>query len=201
MSALRRLAPAVLAAALVAGCGVSTDDQPQEISRSNVPEGFDDDVAATTDATDGTPRPGQIVGIFLLHEEAGEVTLIRRRRRVPVEPTDSAILEALLLEAPTRAERRASITTAIPSTTRLASTPERVDGVLVIDLSDGFFEVSGDDLRNAYAQVVCTADEIDGVRAVEFEIEGRRQDAFDGDGQSTARPMRCDDYSQLLPDT
>jgi spore germination protein GerM len=195
---MKPLAAAVLAVAVLAGCGVSTDDRPHEISQSNVPEGFDE--VPSPAAAEGTAQPGEAVPIYLLHDEGGEVTLARRRRTVPRPPTDSAVLDALLLEGPTRAERRSGITTAIPSSTRQASASERVGGgVLVIDLSSGLFEVAGFDLRNAYAQIVCTADEIPGVRAVEFEIDGQPEEAFDGDGQSTDGPMRCDDYDQLLP--
>lgn len=199
MTLVRRLLPGIagFTLALAAGCGVSTDDRPHEISQSNVPEGFGDD-PATTDPATRTAQPGERVGIWLLHDEDGEVLLTRRTRPVPRPPSDAAILEALL-EGPTRQERDASITTAIPRSTRLATAPDRVGEVLVVDLSDGFFQVNGDDLRNAYAQIVCTADEIDGVRAVEFQIDGSAVGAFDGDGQSSDRPMRCRDYEQLLP--
>lgn len=201
---MRRAVPAAVALALalvlgaLAGCGVSTDDQPQEISESNVPDAFED--PTTTDGR-ATAQPGEEVEVFLLHDEGGEVRLVPRPRNVARSPTDAAVLEALLLEGPTEDERRESITTAIPRSTRLASPPERLPGgVLRVDLSAGFFEVAGDDLRNAYAQVVCTANYIEGVRAVEFAIEGERVGAFDGEGQSSNRPIRCDDYAALLPD-
>jgi spore germination protein GerM len=196
---VRRLAVvAALSLALGVGCGVSTDDQPHEISQSNVPEGFDDQ-PVTTDPPEGSAQAGEAVSIWLLHDDEGEVRLSRQRRTVPRPPRDAAILEELLLEGPTPDERELNITTAIPSGTRLASAPERVDdGVLVVDLSGAFFEVSGFELRNAYAQVVCTADDIDGVEAVEFELDGRPVGAFDGEGQSSDGPMRCADYEQLM---
>ncbi|HEY8523337.1 MAG TPA: GerMN domain-containing protein [Acidimicrobiales bacterium] len=200
---MRRAVTAAVALALtlvlgvLAGCGVSTDDQPQEISGSNVPDAFDE----PTTTNQATAQPGEEVQVFLLHDEGGEVKLVPRPRHVARTPTDAAVLEALLLEGPTTEERERSITTAIPRSTRLASPPERLPGgILRIDLSAGFFEVAGDDLRNAYAQVVCTANYIEGVRAVEFAIEGERVGAFDGAGQSSNRPVRCDDYAALLPD-
>jgi spore germination protein GerM len=202
--AARHLATAAVSAVLLstslAACGVGTDDEPQEISRSNVPEGILDGEGQrpTSSATDGA---GEEVDVYFLMDHDGDVQLTARPRTVARPPTETSILEALLLDPPTESERAYNITTAIPSSTTLASAPERItNGVLVVDLSYGIFQVGGDDQRNAYAQIVCTATGIRGVRAVQFEVEGTPSDVFDGRGEATNRPLRCEDYASLLPD-
>jgi spore germination protein GerM len=206
---MRRWAAAALAAATLAGlsglpaCGVSTDSEPHEISRSNVPEGFSGESGAPHQGTGG--QGGEEASVWFLQDEEGTVTLIPRRRTVPRPKTATGVLEALLLDGPSESERAFNITTAIPSSTTLASPPELERGVLIVDLSQGLFEVRGDDLRNAYAELVCTATGIgdtrgiDGVRAVRFELDGEAISAFDGNGQDTDRALRCSDYAGLLP--
>lgn len=198
-----RAATVALALASVA-CGVRTDDEPQEISEDNVPEDLhDDDVtsAAGSDTAD-TEEPGQPVTVWFLETVEGEEQLKDVQRTVPRPPTDKGILEALLLEPPDESERAFGITTAIPSSTTLAGAPEREgDGVLVINLTEGIYDVQSDELVNAYAQVVCTATEIPGIRAVRFEVEGAPAGGLDGNGQVPNGPLACESYARLLPET
>lgn len=198
----RSLLPAALAAAglaLVLGaCGVGTDDQPHEISRSNVPEGILGERANAPTAEDS--EAGQPVQVWFIRSIDSDVELTPARRLVARPPTEAGILEALLSDGPDESERAFSITTAIPSSTMLASPPERSGGVLTVDLSDGIYEVMGDELRNAFAQIVCTAVEIDGVTSVTFEVEGEPIAALDGNAAQSDDALRCEDYAGLLPD-
>lgn len=194
------LPTAAVAAALALGaCGVGTDDEPQEISRSNVPEGIlgeRADVPVTDDSEAGQPVP-----VWFIQSVENDVELIAVNRYVARPPTETGVLEALLEDTPDESERAYDITTAIPSSTILASPPERTGGVLTVDLSDGIREVvAGDELRNAFAQIVCTATEIDGVMAVTFEVEGEPIAALDGNAAQSRDPLRCEDYAGLLPD-
>lgn len=181
-------------------CGVSTDSEPHEISRSNVPEGLlDGDTSPTNGASAG--QGGEAARVWFLQGENDNVALVARERTVRRPKTARGVLEALLLDGPDETERAFNITTAIPSSTTLASPPELDDrGVLVIDLTDGLFEVRGDELRNAYAQLVCTATEVRDVQAAEFALDGEPISAFDGNGRSTERPLRCEDYAGLMED-
>jgi spore germination protein GerM len=197
---VKRNAPLVAMAATLVGlsgltsCGVSTDSEPHEISEANVPEGDTASQAPTTG------EGGEETDVFFIQGENDDVRLVAQERTVRRPRTARGVLEALLLDGPDETERAFNITTAIPSSTTLASPPELTDdGVLVIDLTDGLFEVRGDELRNAYAQLVCTATELDDVEAVTFELNGRAISAFDGNGRSTRRPLRCGDYAGLRP--
>jgi spore germination protein GerM len=181
-------------AVALAACGVSTDSEPHEISEANVPESDTSSQASTTG------QGGEETDVFFIQGENDDVRLVAQERTVRRPKTARGVLEALLLDGPDETERAFNITTAIPSSTTLASPPELTDdGVLVIDLTDGLFEVRGDELRNAHAQLVCTATELDEVEAVTFELDGEPISAFDGNGRSTRRPLRCADYAGLRP--
>jgi spore germination protein GerM len=195
-----RLVPALtLAAALaLAACGVGTDDQPHEIDSDRVPEGLREDQAEVQGRQATTA--GQPVRVWFLQTIDDDVELYAVNRHVARPPTEAGILEALLTDGPDESERAFDITTAIPSSTMLASPPERAAGVLTIDLTDGIYEVMGDELRNAFAQLVCTAVEIDGVASVRFEVEGEPIAALDGNAAQSDLPLRCQDYAGLLPD-
>jgi spore germination protein GerM len=188
------LTACVVALAALSACGVSTDSEPHEISEANVPESDTPSQAPTTG------QGGEETDVFFIRAENDDVRLVAQERTVRRPRTARGVLEALLLDGPDETERAFNITTAIPSSTTLASPPELTDdGVLVIDLTDGLFEVRGDELRNAYAQLVCTATELEEVEAVTFELDGGEIEALDGNGRSTTRPLRCADYAGLRP--
>lgn len=199
----RRGAAALLAAALVAGapvaCGIDTDREPRVIPPDNVPAELRG--ATTTSTTQPLDdESGVAVRVWFVRSIDGQARLFEWVRRVPAPATDRNVLEALLDQPPTEAEREdEGLTTAIPESTTLASQPEREDrGVLVVDLSDAMFQVQSQELRIAYGQIVCTATAIDGVERVRFENEGSPIRALDGTGESAEGPVDCDDYDTLI---
>lgn len=185
-----------LGLAVAGGCGIDTDSEPRSIARDNVPDGL----------LEAPPEPGSTlpaaeveeVTVFFLRDDEGESRLWPHTRTVPRPASEKSVLEALLLSPPDEDERAGGLTTAIPSTTSLETDPERQDGgVLVVNVSNGFFQVQNDSLRLAYGQVVCTAAGIDGVQSVLFEVDGDPVPAFDGDGEEINAPVRCDAYDNL----
>ena len=48
--------------------------------------------------------------------------------------------------------------------------------------------------------VVCTATALKGVNAVQFEVDGKARPVPMGDGESTADPLSCKSYANLLPE-
>jgi hypothetical protein len=192
-TALVGAALALAVPAVLAGCGVPAEREPHAID-GPVPE------EPAEDPDTGADHPGEDVTVQFLHRQDGESRLVPVRRTVSRPRTDTGVLEALLLHPPTEGERAVDITTAIPVATMLADPPERTGGdVLVVDLSSALFDARGGELRSAYAQIVCTATRIDGVRAVRFEVEGDATPALDGRGEATDRPLRCEDYAELAP--
>jgi spore germination protein GerM len=178
------------------GCGIPTDDGPRAISRENVP---DEVVDATTEAT---PAQETVAAQIYLVQSPDDPRLVPVERRVPVEngsvnPQPAAALETLLEATADPTERADGITNLIPQGTRLASQPELVAGTLVVDLTRAIFDVEGENQRAAFGQIVCTADELEGVDAVRFQVAGRPTDAQAD--SATDEPVTCaGDYQRLL---
>jgi spore germination protein GerM len=179
-----------------AGCGIPTDDGPRAISRENVPDDGGDAASETT-----ASQPTVIAPIYLV-QSPEDPRLVAVDRRVPAsspsaEPDPAAVLEALLKANANRREQADGITNLIPEDTHLASQPELARGTLVIDLTEEIFDVEGENQRAAFGQIVCTADAIEGVDAVRFQVEGERRDA-QVDSGTTDRPVTCArDYERL----
>jgi spore germination protein GerM len=190
----------VLAAAIgmlgLAGCGIPTDDGPRAISRENVP----DEAVATTETTGPTPTVDTT--IFLVQSPDENPRLVAVERPVPVESTSSspepaAVLELLLGAVADDEEQDEGIINLIPDTTRLESQPELQSGTLLIDLTRGIFDIAGVPQRAAFGQIVCTADELEGVDVVRFAVDGEPVQAPTDTGQSEL--VTCDrDYRRLL---
>jgi spore germination protein GerM len=107
---------------------------------------------------------------------------------------------AALLGARSTEEQEQGLESSIPSDTVLLD----VDYVeesneLVIDLSGALFDVQGEELANAFAQLVWTATELDGVRQVRFKVDGEARRAPDGEGIEQEGAVTRADYSNLAP--
>ena len=89
-----------------------------------------------------------------------------------------------LLAQPTEEEAADGITTTIPADTTLRAVPvlNEETGELVIDLSSEFLSIEGPELAKAFAQIVWTVTEVDGVRQVRFLVDGEEIRAQDAEG-------------------
>jgi spore germination protein GerM len=116
-------------------------------------------------------------------------------REVPVQ-----VLQALIQQAPNGLERVDGITTFVPDEARLLGRPRLRGDVLEVNLSESFYDLQGDSSRYAFAQVVYTVTEIDGINEVRFLNEGRSFEVVDGAGQSRDRPVDREDYRNLEAD-
>jgi spore germination protein GerM len=190
----------LLAAVLGTGCGLSTNDEPEAI-KDNVPSDLVDSEAA---APDGSQLSGltATVHVWFTTTDADQNTrLVRRDREVPQPPTQSSVLEALIQDPPTNAERVDDISTAIPEDVKLTAQPQqRGDGVLIVNLSDAFYELQGATARNAFAQIVYTATQMPNVDMVQFELDGEPFTAVNGDGQAVTGPLGRSSYEKLKPE-
>ncbi|MFP3900095.1 MAG: GerMN domain-containing protein [Acidimicrobiia bacterium] len=197
MSRRRRAAAllAGLALAVVPACGVDTDDEPRAIDADNVPDTLTEDPAAQSAQQ---AEASEVVDVWFVHSTEDSVRLVPHERSVP-RATPRSALEALILQPPTEAERAVGLTTALPSPTALVSAPElRGDGVLVVDLSMGIFEIQGESASNAFGQIVCTVTGLENVRSVLFRFDGEPRPVPDGESRQTDRPVTCESYANLL---
>jgi spore germination protein GerM len=195
--------PYVLAAAALvvgaSGCGIPTDSSPRAISRENVP---DDRVDATTETTG--PLATVTAPIYLV-QSPEDPRLVRVDREVPAGgspagPDPATVLETLLSATPNEREQAEGITNLIPQETRLASQPELARGTLVIDLTRAIFGIEGENQRAAFGQIVCTADALDGVDSVRFQVAGEPTEV-QVDSGATDGPVTCArDYRRLQPE-
>jgi hypothetical protein len=131
--------------------------------------------------------------------------LLRDERVAPVARTlnrTRAVAAAAvreLLAGPTRAERSAGFTTAIPRGTRLRGITIR-GGTATVDLSRAFASGGGSlFMRARVAQVVHTLTRFPTVRRVAFRLEGRPVATIGGEGVIVRPPVTRTDFEELAP--
>lgn len=187
-STVRRfLAVAVLLSTVGAACTIQPDDEAQPIPlRERGPFG----ATATGDEAAGTNR------IFLQAPTRGEQETQLRSVLRDVPNNAEAILQSLIA-GPNSAEREAGLTTLLPEGLELLGARLRAR-TLTVDVNDVFRELTPDTLRLAVAQIVATADEIDGVENVRLQIDGESQGWPLGDGQNTDRLLTLYDYPGVV---
>jgi hypothetical protein len=109
-----------------------------------------------------------------------------------------------LLEGPTEAEDEAGLGTVIPEGTELLdlsmSDVGRTRGLATVDLSGEFDDGGGSASMFArLAQVVFTLTQFDGVRAVDFELDGEPVTTFSAEGIELDRPQTRADFEDQTP--
>lgn len=172
---------------VLAGCGISTDDQPRDVLASERP------IVPTT-AADGSAQPGSGAIVFFVGPpgEAATAPLVGVGRS---DAADATALLTTLLEGPTDNEQtELGLRTAIPTGTVLLATSLDSQGTLTVDLGADFLASAGDVLLDAVAQLVFTATRTDGARRVRLLIEGEPQDWPTSSGTSTRDPLSIYDF-------
>jgi spore germination protein GerM len=194
---VRRAALLLLAVLLVAtGCGLSENREPRVIEAADLPEQLvNPDPATTTTAL--TSPTTTVVAVYYVVQQGGVTRLVARPREV-ADATTPADRLAALLEPPTAEEQASGILTSIPADTVVIDT-EQTGDELTVDLSASLFDVQGEELRNAFAQLVWTATELETVRRVRFLVDGQEVNAPDADGIEQSRPVQRGDYIILAP--
>lgn len=186
---LSRLAAALVGLALLAGCSIAPETTPRDI-----PLQYQDALLGASErgggAATGTAR------IYLLSPAGGTQSAPIVAVPRDVAETPLALLGALLA-GPNDQELDAQYRTAIPADVTIRSAQLR-GGILVVDMSSGLLQLSGDILISAIAQIVFTASDSTGVRAVKLLIEGADQQWPTGAGALQSAPLTVYDYPGLL---
>jgi spore germination protein GerM len=180
-----------------AACGIPSDSNPRDITESERLQLSDTKAPEQAAATPNAPKV-----YFLSQGPSGEDRLQPAGRNVPATPT--AVLTELLTGLTTKEQQSNRWRTAVPPDTKLRTPPtQELDGTLLVDLSQEFFQVSGPAQINAVAQIVFTATGIQGVRRVKILVEGQPQGWPRGDGtaQIVGEPLTQYAYPELNPDS
>ncbi len=108
-------------------------------------------------------------------------------------------INAVLL--PTSAEeQQRGLISSIPTDTVLLDTASvPANNELVVNLSGALFDVQGPELANAFAQLVWTVTELNGVRQVRFKVDGRAYRAPNAEGIEQEGAVTRSDYIALAP--
>lgn len=192
----RRLAVGLtVAAVLAAGCGLPTDGDPQELATDDLPS----DLVAPAQDEDERPLPPSETVPIDLYFDAGEETLVVATRDHPA-PANLASVVRTLLEGPTEQERDDGLSTAIPAEWTLVEATLTVEtGVGTVDLDTGETSLTGDELRRAFAQLVLTITELEGVDSIRFLANGEPTEVPIDDGTSEDGAVTVSDYRSLQP--
>jgi spore germination protein GerM len=184
---MRRPLLVLALAALAASCAIQEDAAPRDIpidQRGNFGE------LATGDAAEGGSR------IYLLSPvSTGEQALLRS-----VPRSEAATAEELLtslLAGANEDENALGLTSAIPADLEIEQA-RTVGTRLTIDINDALTELTDLGLRQALAQIVATASEVDQVQQVRLRVGGENQGWPTGDGEVTDRPLTIYDYPGVL---
>ena len=165
----------------LAACGVPLDSGPQTIARTTLTS---DDIPPTTSAS---PTAQQVSVYFLNDNHLEEV------RYRATQPTVETAL-GFALAGPAKGSP-AGLTTSVPPGTELRSVTV-TDQVATIDLSTEINDISGENQKQAFAQLVFTALSFRGVEAVRFHIDGKEVDAPTDHGNLST--VTADDYDAPL---
>jgi spore germination protein GerM len=187
---------------VLGSCGIPGNGEPQAIPARDVPGGLLDPNPSSSTTLPESGATTTVTVYFLTRD--GDSTVLKATER-EVKTTDADMPGAriaALFAQPTPDEQDRGLTTAIPAdTTLLRARPPAVDGDdLIIDVSSELFSVQGQDLANAFAQIVWTVSEIDGIDGVRFLSDGVEIAALDGEGTEQEGAVTTDDYRTVRPE-
>ena len=190
----------LVVAGIIAGtsaCGVAADSEPKAISAEDLPPDLLDPNPPTSTTISGSPTTS--VTVYLL-VRTGNTTRLAPAEREVTDPTNRLELINALLAPPSADEQDLGLISSIPSDTVLLDTDlVEESNELVINLSGALFDVQGKELANAFAQLVWTVTELDGVRQVRFKVDGENYRAPDSEGIEQDGAVTRADYSDLAP--
>jgi spore germination protein GerM len=185
------VAVAVALAIVAAACGVPKDGHPREIDAANVPF---DLLAPTTSSSTTTPG-GAVTSQVTIYLADTNNHLVARQRKVEVPSSVTKALTALFAgPQPDESDLHSAIT----SNTKLLRLRGPIDGLVTIDLSRAFLDVTGRQQILALAEVVYTATAYPGVDRVLFQFEGTSREVPNGDGTLTSTPLTRLSYRGLV---
>jgi spore germination protein GerM len=194
----RRARPAGLLALVAvlllgAACSAPVDPGPKTLRAASIPADLRADTSSTTTTTIAPGESEEVTVYFIGPDQ--RLAPVKRRVSPPV--TLSKVLQRLFA-GPTTQEQLNGLRTAISVDTTVVGA-QVSDRIATVDTSKTFAFGPVPEQIFAFAQVVFTAVDVEGVTGVLFAQNGRRLEVPQGDGSSTSAPLGRASYPQLTP--
>lgn len=182
---MARRRAALAALVTLFGCGINPDSEVRQIAPEQVVP--IDPVAAGAGEAEGESR------IFLVTDGGdGDQRLLRSvLRDVPSSPME--LIQALFA-GPNDEEVEAGLASALPPEVQLIGATRPVTGTINLDVSAEILDLPTSALQVALAQIVFTAGELEGVRAVRLRVEGEIRNWPDGRGEQQTASLTVYDF-------
>jgi hypothetical protein len=172
----------LVAALLLSGCGVPTDDKPRALDPAQAPFRI---FAEPAPAPEGDGR------VALYFVRGDQVVL---QPRAVERSTGIRELLDLLLDGPTPDQVAAGTRTALPTTLSVEEVTVGPNGVAVVTLGGDAVDAPA----LGFAQIVATLTAPGRARAVRFRSDGTDLQVPRGDGLLTSQPLDRSDYANLI---
>ena len=185
----RRGAAALLALIVLSSCGIPVEDSARPISADDIPVTIPSPAPVRTAPADPTPA-----SVELFFVQGSRLAPVRREAPIPLS-AERTIAE--IARGPTPAERGQGFRTALPTELRLAGTVAAA--VPLIEVTESFTRVEGEEHILALAQLVFTLTGLPGVDGVSFGLAGRPVEVPTGDGVLKRGPLRRPDFQAVAP--
>lgn len=179
---------------LVAGCSAPVDSGPKAIGAASIPEGLRSETSSTTTTTTAPTGETAEVTIYLIGPDD---RLFPVKRLVSVPVTVEKALQKLFA-GPTTAEFAGDLRSTVSGDTTVLDAPIE-KRIAIVNVSKSFALGPVDDQIRAYAQVVFTAADVEGVTGVLFAVNGRRLEVPAGDGSNQTAPLGRGSYPESTP--
>jgi spore germination protein GerM len=183
---------ALVVVVTVAGCGVQDDGSPRQLRAEDVPF----DLLAPASSTTSTPETSGIDSTIWFVDNDGMLSRARRTIDPPIDVEE--VLDALL-DGVTEAEANNGLRSNIPPGTELRGVTGPDDGLVTVDLSSDFLNVSRELQRLALAQVVFTTTGLPNVDRVLFQFDGERAEVPGAGDELTSEPLTRAAFAQFDP--
>ena len=165
---------------------------------ASIPSDLRGETTTTATTILSTGESEEVTVYFLKPDPATNTDrLVPVKRRVTPPVTAVKILQKLFA-GPTQQERLDGLRTNINPDSTVLTVPIE-DKIATVNYSKDFaFGLVPEQIK-AFAQVVFTALDVEGVTGVLFEQNGHREEVPSGDGSSTSAPLGRASYPQVTP--
>jgi hypothetical protein len=187
MTGARPIAAVVVLCLAFAGCGVSAQDEPHEVPLPRRPLTDSSSAAASADPA------GQAAQVLCLVHD-GRLTQTVRRADAYLPPQRQ--LDSLTA-GPTASEQAQGLSSALAGLSVALTTPP-ADTAVTVEVTEADEGAARSDEILAYGQIVCTLTSRADISSVAFTRDGQPLQVPRGDGTLSERPLRAEDYQDLI---